>query len=445
MTPIKVFYHVTNLTGWRTIFDEQVGRIKDSGLLDNCELHINLHYDMSAFDSVKEEYKDYHNIIWHHSTGVPDDREHPTFILMQQMAVATDEEFYCLYLHQKGVSYFDGNYNNVSHWRKFLDWFNIVNWKQVVSKFDEGGWDTVGVNLQNHPPMPTRNGHRSQHYSGNSNWWTASFLRRCEPKLKLPTEVNLTNQFPYRDFGYRHDLEFYSGWNDARAFSFYNSNQDLYRYTIPESDYINVFNNNGIKMSRLMELHNHGANLYNTSNTDETYTDKGTRHTYIEFYSDNLKDLNSVKLLEIGVRAGGSIWLWKHYFPSYELWGIDIAAGYYNNRPFVPELDADPNIHILWNSSSYDPDVYDKIPNDFDVIIEDGDHSINSQVATFVCAWNNLKSGGTYIMEDIGSVDIANKLTKIIQRSTSNIKSIETFTFDLVKAYDDIIIKIVKE
>ena len=148
MTPIKIFYHLTNLTGWRPIFDEQMGKIKDSGLLDNSELHINMHYDVSAFDEVREEYKDHTNIIWHHSPGVASDREHPTYMLMQQTAMATDEEFYCLYLHQKGVSHNDGEGVHGMHWRRFLDWFNIVNWRQAVLRLDEGSWDTVGANLR---------------------------------------------------------------------------------------------------------------------------------------------------------------------------------------------------------------------------------------------------------------------------------------------------------
>ena len=87
----------------------------------------------------------------------------------------------------------------------------------------------------------TKNGQSAEHYSGNSNWWTASFLRQCEPKLRLPSEINLAKQFPHSQADYRYDLEFYSGWNEARAFSFYNSFQELYTYIIPESDYVQVF------------------------------------------------------------------------------------------------------------------------------------------------------------------------------------------------------------
>ena len=197
-------------------------------------------------------------------------------------------------------------------------------------------------------------------------------------------------------------------------------------------------------MSKLLELHDHGARLFNLTNTDETYTDKGTRHTYIDFYSENFKNMSEVKLMEIGVRSGGSLWLWKNYFPKYELWGIDIAGGYYNNRPFVPELNSDPNIHVTWNVSSYDPESYVNIPKDLDVIIEDGDHSIEAQYKTILCAWHTLKSGGMYIIEDVANIETANRLTAMIQDQISDIKSIETFTFDLIKATDDIIIKIVK-
>lgn len=237
---LKIFYHIIDLDRWNTIADEQMGRIFDSGLIDNCELHANLHYNPESYTEFKEKWK-HPNITWYNSPDMPDEREHPTFILMQQNALSTDENFYCLYLHVKGVTHFDKwNANHVHNWRRYLDWFNIVNWRHMISKLDEGIWDTVGVQRRI-GPTTSKTKVTGYHYSGNSNWYTADFLRRCTPALTLPREVNYQAQVCDGGVHYAMDIEFYSGWHNATGYSFFDTNMDHYREDCPESLYINFF------------------------------------------------------------------------------------------------------------------------------------------------------------------------------------------------------------
>jgi hypothetical protein len=161
---------------------------------------------------------------------------------MQQNALATDENFYCLYIHVKGVSHRGMvDERNVNEWRRYLDWFNIVNWRHMVAKLDEGSWDTVGVNQLPGPPF-SKTGILGYHYSGNSNWYTADFLRRCTPALKLPSEVGYQAQICNNTIFYTMDLEFYAGWHNAIGYNFFNTNRDHYRQDCPEHLYINFFN-----------------------------------------------------------------------------------------------------------------------------------------------------------------------------------------------------------
>ena len=244
MTPIKIFYHMVDFPGWEDIADEQMTRIKDSGLLDRAELHVNLHYYPESFTQFKHKWA-HPNIIWHYSDANPRELEYPTLILMQQMATNSEEEFHALYLHMKGITHLGKDYEqNGRDWRRYMDWFNIVNWRHAIDKLNEG-YDTCGVNRQSGPAY-TRNNKAGFHYSGNSYWVTASFLRTCQPVLKLPSEANYQCQFPHPNDtivgGYRYGVEFFVGWNGDKGHSFMNSNRHHYVQDFPEENYINYFN-----------------------------------------------------------------------------------------------------------------------------------------------------------------------------------------------------------
>lgn len=193
-------------------------------------------------------------------------------------------------------------------------------------------------------------------------------------------------------------------------------------------------------MHKLQQIYNQGVGLY--GGTPEQFTDKGTAHNYIDTYYDILKDLTHCKILEIGVRTGGSIWLWKKFLPSYEIWGIDLLPDYYGNRLFTQELRNDPNVKTFWNRNSFDANSYADLPNDFDLIIDDGDHSPEGIIKTIVHAWHNLREGGTYIIEDTQSEDARDQVINKIKELSPN-STIEVFR--LLKQQDDNIIKVIKK
>jgi len=136
------------------------------------------------------------------------------------------------------------------------------------------------------------------------------------------------------------------------------------------------------------------------------FTDKGSWHSYIDTYQSLLdKYKSSIRILDIGIRAGGSLWLWKTYCEQhnipYDLWGMDIEPTYCNIREFQTDINDDPYVHLLWNSDSTLQSTYDGIPGQFEVIIDDGAHTLDSQITAFSLAWSRLVPGGTYVIEDI--------------------------------------------
>jgi len=151
-------------------------------------------------------------------------------------------------------------------------------------------------------------------------------------------------------------------------------------------------------MHKLREIYDLGQSAW--GDTPESFSDKGSVHTYLDSYYEILKDRTHCKIFEIGVRTGGSIWLWKEFLPSYEIWGIDIDNNYFASRPFAQELRDDANITVKWQRNSFDKNSYSDIPKDFDLIIDDGDHHAENICKTLEHAWHHLKTGGVYVVED---------------------------------------------
>ena len=61
-------------------------------------------------------------------------------------------------------------------------------------------------------------------------------------------------------------------------------------------------------------------------------SDKGARHSYIEYYESLLAPYRrpGARLLEIGVFEGESLRLWQAYFSEGEVVGLDISRDFYH-------------------------------------------------------------------------------------------------------------------
>jgi hypothetical protein len=130
-------------------------------------------------------------------------------------------------------------------------------------------------------------------------------------------------------------------------------------------------------------------------------TDK-IQHYYLEQYDRLLTPWidSEVKLLEIGVRKGGSLKLWRDYFPRGLIVGIDLQ---------LPE-DFIPGERIeLFQGSQADPPFLSEVatstaPEGFDIIIDDASHIGELTKTTFWHLFHHhLKPGGLYAIEDWGT------------------------------------------
>jgi hypothetical protein len=104
-----------------------------------------------------------------------------------------------------------------------------------------------------------------------------------------------------------------------------------------------------------------------------------------------------IKFLEIGVRTGASVELWSKYFTQLEFIGIDNGKDVvWQNESWV----SGQNIRYL-KADAYSHVTLGKIPSDLDVIVDDGPHSLESQIWAAKFYTEKLAPGGLLIIEDI--------------------------------------------
>ena len=130
-------------------------------------------------------------------------------------------------------------------------------------------------------------------------------------------------------------------------------------------------------------------------------TDK-VANRYLDHYDSILTSRanESIKLLEIGIYKGGSLALWRDYFPQGTIVGIDarIPSGVVSeDRVHVFEGDQ-ADIRFLSRVAG------ETAPEGFDVIIDDASHIGETTRITFWHLFeNHLKAGGIYAIEDWGT------------------------------------------
>jgi len=161
--------------------------------------------------------------------------------------------------------------------------------------------------------------------------------------------------------------------------------------------------------------------------------DKGTDHTYIELYEDLFRPFRDkpINFLEIGIARGHSLIMWSNYFnEKARIIGYDIEhTNLLSNDLEVYYGDSTKGSGI--------PDI-----ESFDIIVDDGDHTPEGQLATATHWLSRVSNNGLYIIEDIYSADVQ-KYKNLINRL--NIPHSIIYVIDLrinKSRHDDIMIVI---
>lgn len=418
---LKLYSHMNDAHPGMEITRQQLEKIVKSGLINVAEIHFFTNFNPLNYQWMKEKLKDYPNVFFRYVDADPREWEISTLATLKDDCDNLQEECYIGYIHHKGITHYGRPSEPFTiEWRQMLEYFIIEKWKYATDLLDT--YEIAGVNWTEFP-WP--------HFSGNFWWARSSYIKKL-PKLRRPREIGYDkSQFGdyTQNWPYQYDAEVWSAMSSPNFFNLHTSIKNHYIQGYPESLY----------RRDLKEIYEQGRSKYGES--PELFTDKGSWHSYVDFYSDNFNPHNSVKLLEVGVRAGGSIWLWKHYFLKYEIWGVDILPGFYGDHSFTSVIKEDQNIHLHWNTNSRLKETYENFPKDFDIIIDDGDHSPSAQFDTLYATWNLLKPGGMYIIEDIQNLSLVETFVNEIKKFSPNSK-VTSHVFE--KRVDDIILKILK-
>lgn len=131
-------------------------------------------------------------------------------------------------------------------------------------------------------------------------------------------------------------------------------------------------------------------------------TDKFGKHFYTQHYHLHFKKFKfkKINLLEIGVGGyddpnlgGGSLRMWKKYFPFANIFSFDI-----HDKTKLQERRLK-----IYRGSQIDEKFLSflcKEIGDIDIIIDDGSHINEHVIKTFKILFPKLKNGGIYVIED---------------------------------------------
>ncbi len=134
-------------------------------------------------------------------------------------------------------------------------------------------------------------------------------------------------------------------------------------------------------------------------------TDKYQLGYYEHFYEKQFKSYikSPINILEIGIRGGGSIKIWKEYFhPDSNVYGGEIE-----------------NFSPIDNTTCYQLDMYSQEALNlfedsyFDIVIDDGPHTYESFEMVITKYYSKLKDKGILVVEDIVNENWVNPLISL--------------------------------
>jgi len=184
-------------------------------------------------------------------------------------------------------------------------------------------------------------------------------------------------------------------------------------------------------------------------------TDKGTAHSYIEWYEDIFSErrLEKLNVLEIGVLFGGSLKMWEKYFENSRIYGIEDFSQKDGQWHYQYEL-VDSN-SIMKEINSYEritlfnfdcenvTFIEENFKNlSFDIILDDANHKLDQQIKNFQNYYPYINDGGIYICEDVQTKEEAEDLKSFILNQYPN-KEVYIVELDLMKKSDDRLVAVI--
>lgn len=133
--------------------------------------------------------------------------------------------------------------------------------------------------------------------------------------------------------------------------------------------------------------------FYGTDKGDAAHSKDGV--SFLEIYQSYFAPIRGLvqQVLEIGVLKGFSLRMWKDYFPTATVWGVDIDPR--------AQIEGRANLRVVWGSQT-DPKALAKVASGepLDIVIDDGSHVVDHMVESLRLLWSRVRPGGFYVIED---------------------------------------------
>jgi glycosyltransferase involved in cell wall biosynthesis len=126
-------------------------------------------------------------------------------------------------------------------------------------------------------------------------------------------------------------------------------------------------------------------------------TDKYWKHNYTHLYDEHLNGDRPLNILEIGVKRGSSLLMWKKAFPKAKISGIDIKDV---SEKKILQRNRDLKLFVGDQSDTEFLKTVVK-HGKFDLIVDDGSHRPDDQLASLDYLWPHVSRGGLYVIEDL--------------------------------------------
>ena len=127
--------------------------------------------------------------------------------------------------------------------------------------------------------------------------------------------------------------------------------------------------------------------------TDKASDSHGFTEVYERFFSP-MRD-EPILILEIGIDQGGSLLAWKEYFPKARIFGIDILDRSSMESDRIRTFVADQSKRDQLGA------FLAKYPGPYDIVLDDGGHSMEQQQVSLGYLFPHVKPGGLYVVEDV--------------------------------------------
>jgi hypothetical protein len=161
-----------------------------------------------------------------------------------------------------------------------------------------------------------------------------------------------------------------------------------------------------------------------TAMADHYGTDKGShRHLFTEIYGAIFgpRREEQLRVLEIGVKFGASMRMWRDFFPKATVFGIDIDPTYLFQEKRIKTMLADQAKRVELQA------VIDRFGSQFDVVLDDGGHQMDQQQISFAFFFQHVAPGGYYVLEDLHTSKYAGELGADPSRANTSLKMLFDF------------------